>query len=149
VPGLPVGAAWLGGDEVAVGLSLWMLGALWLAGGWSGRLPPVVVAMASGAVTVLVGAQVTAVGWRGGGPVLGLASALALLLAGMSGQRRVVAGIGTAGVLVFLPWTAVHFFASAIGVPVVILLCGVVLLVVAVVLLVVAVVLFRARGGLA
>jgi hypothetical protein len=125
------GVAWLGGDQAAVGLSVWTVGVLWLLGGWRRRLPPALIALACGAATVLVGAQLTAVRWEAAGPVLGLASALALLLAGATGRRRVVAGIGIAGVFVFLPWTAVHFFAGTLGVPVVILLCGVVLLVVA------------------
>ncbi|HZD02033.1 MAG TPA: hypothetical protein VFA46_18125 [Actinomycetes bacterium] len=129
------GVAWIGGDEAAVGLSVWTVGVLWVLAGWRGWLPPVVVALASGAVAMLVGAQLAAVRWEAAGPVFGLASALALLVAGAAGRRRVVAGIGIAGVFVFLPWTVVHFFAGTLGVPVVILLCGVVLLVVAVMLL--------------
>jgi hypothetical protein len=121
-------AATAGGDALAVGLSVWAVGVLWVAGGWSGLLPPPVVALASGSFVVLVGAQLTAARLEGGGPLLGLASALVLLAAGATGHRLVLAGAGIAGIFVFLPWTVDHFLADTVGVPAAILLSGVLLL---------------------
>jgi hypothetical protein len=122
------GVAAAGGDELAVGLSIWVVGLLWIVGGWRGLLRPPVVALALGSLVLLVGAQVTAVRLEGGGPLFGLASALALLAAGTTGHRFALAGVGIAGVFMFLPWTVGYFFGGTVGVPVVILLSGVLLL---------------------
>jgi hypothetical protein len=121
-------AAAAGGDELAVGLSVWAVGVLWVAGGWSGLLPPPVIALGVGSVVLLLGAQLTAGRLEGGGPLLGLGSALVLLLLGATGHRLVLAGVGIVGVFVFLPWTVGHYFADTVGVPVAILLSGVLLL---------------------
>jgi hypothetical protein len=128
-------AAAAGGDELAAGLCVWAVGVLWVLGGWRGVLRPPVVALAFGAVALLIGAQVTAVRLEGGGPLFGLASALALLVAGTAGHRFALAGVGVAGIFVFLPWTVGYFFADTVGVPVVILLCGVLLLAITLVML--------------
>jgi len=128
-------AAASGGDELAVGLCVWTVGVLWVLGGWRGVLRPPVVALAFGAVASLIGAQATAVRLEGGGLLFGLASALVLLVAGATGRRFALAGIGVGGVFLFLPATVGHFLADTVGVPVVILLSGVLLLAVTLVML--------------
>jgi len=120
------GVAALGGE--AGGLAVWALGVVWVLAGWRRLFPPAPVALALGAVTVLVGAAMTAELWDGAGPVLGLVSALGLLAGGSRIHRLVLAVIGVAGVAVFLPWTVARFFAGALGVPVVILLSGLALI---------------------
>ncbi|HEY7605728.1 MAG TPA: hypothetical protein VID07_02995 [Actinomycetes bacterium] len=122
------GVAVTGGNEAAVGLSIWAVGVLWVLGGWRALLPPPVVALVAGAVVVLQGAQATAVRWEGAGLVFGLASAAGLLAAGTTGRRLALAVVGIIGVVMFLPATVVHFFAGTVGVPVLLLLTGVVLL---------------------
>ncbi len=129
------GVAVVGGDQAAVGLSVWAVGVGWVLLGWRRLLPPPVVALAFGAIVVLVGAQAIAARWQGAGLVFGLASALGLLVAGTTGRRSVVAGVGIVGVLLFLPATVTHFFAGTVGVPVLILLAGAVLLAVTLVML--------------
>jgi hypothetical protein len=129
------GVAVLGGSETPVGLSIWAVGVGWVLLGWRGLLPPAVVALPGGAVVLLLGAQAMAAGWEAAGLLLGLASAVALLGAGMRGRRLALAGAGIWGVVMFLPATVVHFFAGTVGVPVLILLAGVVLLTVTMVLL--------------
>jgi hypothetical protein len=130
------GVAVAGGNEAAVGLSVWAVGVLWLLAGWRGLLPPPVVALVAGAILVLQGAQATAVRWEGAGLVFGLASATGLLVAGTTGRRPAVAVVGIIGVVMFLPATVVHFFAGTVGVPVLLLLAGVALLALTLVLLV-------------
>jgi len=129
------GAAVAGGNEAAVGLSLWAVGMLWVLAGWRGLLPPTVVALVAGGIVVLQGAQATAQGWEGAGLVFGLASAAGLLVAGTTGHRLALAAVGIIGVVMFLPATVIHFFAGTVGVPLLILLAGVVLLAVTLVLL--------------
>jgi hypothetical protein len=45
-----------GGNQAAVGLSIWAVGLLWLQTGWQ-LLPPTLVALAAGAILVLPGTQ--------------------------------------------------------------------------------------------
>jgi hypothetical protein len=122
------GVAVAGGNEAAVGLSIWAVGMLWVLAGWHGLLPPTVVALVAGAIVVLQGAQATAMRWEGAGLVFGLASAAGLLVAGTTGRRLALAAVGIVGVVMFLPATVLHFFAGTVGVPLVMLLAGVVLL---------------------
>jgi hypothetical protein len=129
------GVAAAGGDEAAVGLSIWAVGVLWVLLGWRGLLPPPVVALVAGAIVVLQGAQATTQRWEGAGLLFGLASAAGLLVAGTGGRRLALAVVGIAGVVMLLPATVIHFFAGTVGVPVLILLAGVVLLTITLVLL--------------
>jgi len=130
-----VGAlAWRNGAG-AVGLGLWGLGALWTALGLADLLPPRLVAVALGPTLVLVGAGVTGASWAHVAPVLGLVSAAALLALGVTRRTFVVTGIGVVGIFVYLPWTAGHFFANTLGVPIILVATGVALLVVTLLLL--------------
>jgi len=125
-----VGAlAWRNGAG-AVGLGLWGLGVVWTALGLADLLPPQRVAVALGPALVLVGAGVTGASWADVAPVLGLASAAALLALGVTRRAFVVTGIGVIGIFVYLPWTAGHFFANTVGVPIILVASGVALLVV-------------------
>jgi hypothetical protein len=129
------GVALAGGNEAAVGLSVWAVGVGWVLAGWRGLLPPTVVALVAGGIVVLQGAQATAVRWEWAGLVFGLASAAGLLVAGTGGRRLGLAVVGIVGVVMFLPATVVYFFAGTVGVPVLLLLAGVVLLAITLVLL--------------
>ena len=129
------GVAVMGGSETAVGMSIWALGVGWVLLGWRQLLPPTLVASLGGAMALLFGAQAVAAGRPAVGLLLGLASAVGLLVAGTAGRRLALAGVGILGVVMFLPATVVHFFAGTVGVPVLILLTGVVLLTVTLVVL--------------
>jgi hypothetical protein len=129
------GVALAGGDEAAVGLSVWAVGVGWVLAGWRRLLPPTVVALVAGGIVALQGAQATAQGWEGAGLVFGLASAAGLLVAGTGGRRLALAVVGIIGVVMFLPATVVYFFAGTVGVPVLLLLAGVVLVAITLVLL--------------
>jgi hypothetical protein len=122
-----VGADLIGG-QAAAGLAVWVLGAAWVLLGWRKLLPPAAVAIASGAVAALIGAATISGARDEAGLLLGLATALALLVAGTVRRRFVPAAIGTVGVLMTLPPTIDRFFAGTVGVPFGILLSGLILL---------------------
>lgn len=129
------GVAVIGGGRTAVGLSIWAVGVGWVLLGWPRLLPPTLVALPAGGLTMLFGAQATAAGWQGAGLLLGLASAVSLLVVGTAGRRLALTGVGIVAVVIFLPATVVHFFAGTVGVPLLILVTGVVLLTVTLVML--------------
>lgn len=121
------GAAWADG-AAAVGIGLWLLGALWMLGGLRGILLPGLLALPFGAGLTLLGAGVTIESWEGFGQLFGLATAAALLGLGAARGRFWLTGAGVVGLLVYVPSTATYYFADTIGVPVTLLLSGVVLL---------------------
>lgn len=118
-----------------VGLVVWGIGGVWAWLGWRRLLPPEGVALALGSVTVLVGSAITAGEWEDAAPVIGLATAIGLVAAGVAVRERVVTAAGLCGVFVFLPWAAAQLFGETLGVPVVMLLAGLVVLAVTVALL--------------
>jgi hypothetical protein len=126
----------------AAGLALCALGAAWVVLAWHELVPPRQVALVLGPALVLVGAGVTAGSWPDVAPILGLGTALVLVALGSRGQEFLLTGIGVAGVFVYIPWIATHFFADTVGVPIVLLVTGAMLLAFALVLL-------RRRGDLA
>lgn len=129
------GAAGLAAGEAAVGLTIAVAGAVWVAAGWRALLPPPVLALIAGSLAVLAGAGITAGDWPDVGPLLGLAAAITLLGLGVATDRTPLTVVGLAGGFGYLPWTVGHFFAESLGVPVAILLCGVALLTVTLVVL--------------
>jgi hypothetical protein len=129
------GVGVVGGTQTVIGLTMWVVGVGWVLLAWYKLLPPTGVALLAGAVVALSGAQAMAIDSRAAGLLLGLASAVGLLLVGMAARRLALAGVGIAGVVVFLPTKVVHFFAGTVGVPVLILLSGVALLAVTLVIL--------------
>lgn len=118
-----------------VGLVMWGIGGGWAWLGWRRLLPPAWVALALGSVTVLVGSAVTAGEWEDAAPVIGIATAVGLVAAGIALRERIVTAAGLCGVFIFLPWTAAQLFGETLGVPVIMLLAGLVVLAVTVALL--------------
>jgi hypothetical protein len=119
------------GEPALVGVALWTLGAAWLVAGWRGLLPPPLLPEVLGSFTALVSCTILADWWEGAAPLAGLATAVALLAAGVRGDRSVITGAGVLGILVFLPSAIVYFFGDTVGVPVAFLLVGGLLLVLA------------------
>lgn len=120
-------AGWADG-EAAVGIGLWLLGAVWVVGGLRRVLPPEFVAAPVGVGLALMGAALTRGGSESFGVLFGLATAAALLGLGVAAGRSWLTGGGVVGLLVYVPSTATYFFADTIGVPVTLLLSGLVLL---------------------
>jgi hypothetical protein len=137
---LGVAIAWSGGNGLAVGATLWVLGCAWVALGWRQLVPPPRLGLLLGIVLTLVASAIvgSAVEWLA--PMLGLATATAWMVAGVARADRLALVPATMGVFVFLPWTLGYFFGEALGAPAVTMASGALLL--AVVLLLVR----RGRG---
>lgn len=127
-------SAWVDGPGT-VGLVLWAFGAVWLALGWRRVVAPAAIALVAAPGLMLVAAGVTGGSWESVAPLLGLATAAALLAGGAALDEFLVTGVGVAGVFVFLPMSAAEYFGERIGVPVVLLAAGVLLIAVTVFLL--------------
>ena len=120
--------SWAGGEGGAIGLSLWAMGGLWLLAAWRGLAPPQAVAGALGAVLTLVSAAVVAGEWRHFGVLFGLATAAALVAAGIRAEEFLLTAIGVLGSFGFLPATVNVYFGGTIGVPAVMVVSGAALL---------------------
>lgn len=124
------------------GLALWGLGLAWGLLGWGGLLRPERGTLAVGALATLVGAQILVFQAGEGLPVigepsalgllLGLATAVGLIAASVATARTVLLGLGTGGMVVFVPQGVHHFFGETLGVPVALLVAGLVVLAAAV-----------------
>jgi hypothetical protein len=119
-----------------------VLGAAWLELGRRGLVVPRRTSEALGALAMVSGCQALATVGRGSGDELGeagwglwlgLAVAVALLVAGSALRRNVLLGIGAAAVVVFLAQAAGRYWED-LGAPLAILLVGLGLVAVAVVL---------------
>lgn len=122
------GIAWAGGGGAIIGLALWLLGGGWAWLAWRHRIPPAIVGFPLGAALTLVacgfvGSQVE---WLA--PLLGLATAVAWVGAGVARDESVVLAPGVVGVFMYLPWTLGYFFGDTYGAPAVAMLSGSVLL---------------------
>jgi hypothetical protein len=132
---LPVSWDGFEGVEVAV------LGAGWLELGRRGLVVPRRTSEALGALALVSGCEILATVGRGSegfgaggwGLWVGLAVAVALLVAGSAWRRNVLLGIGAAAMVVFLAQAAGRYWQD-LGAPLAILLAGLGLLAVAVVL---------------
>lgn len=130
-----VGLAMVAGSSAAlvwssqgpVGVAIWLVGAAWLLLTWRAWVPQQLEGYALGAAATLIGSLVVGGGWGDAGPVVGLATALALGGLGIVLREALLSGFGLAGLVVFLPATLTRFFADTLGVPLVLLVTGVAL----------------------
>ncbi|MDQ4011992.1 MAG: hypothetical protein M3228_15160 [Actinomycetota bacterium] len=129
------GAAGLTTLDSAIGLAIAAVGTAWVVAGWLATLRPPTMALIGGGVAVLVGAGITVVGWSDAAPLLGLAAATTFVAVGVGTDRTPLTVVGLTGAFVYVPWTVGHFFADSVGVPLVMLLCGVALLAITLLLL--------------
>ena len=115
------------GALITGGAAAWGLAG---AGGWLG---PRVSAEATGALFTLIGAQVlTASGWPRAALTLGIALALALVIASIPGGRIHLLYIGAFGLFVSVPRLVFELFADTLGAPATLLTTGVLLILMAV-----------------
>jgi hypothetical protein len=135
--GGPLEVSWAGLE----GAGLAVLGAAWLELGRRGLVGPRRTSEALGGLAVVSGCEALATvgrasagfGVGGWGLWLGLAAAVALLVAGSALRRNVLLGIGAAAMVVFLAQAAGRYWRD-VGAPLAILLVGLGLVAVAVVL---------------
>lgn len=121
-------------EELAIGLSVWTLGVLWLALGNRRVLPPEPLAYALGSVAALWGALVMTFDSGGGGDLglwLGVASSVALLAFSVALRDNVPLIFGSVGLFVFLVSMVSRYFGDTLGAPLVLLASGIILLLVA------------------
>lgn len=116
------------------GVTTWLVGATLIAVGARRLVRQPLAAEALGAVAVLGGAAVTGAEWGGAAPVFGLVSAAALVALGMLPGRVVLSLLGTAGLLVNVPWAISRLFPGEGQAPVLIFAAGLVLVAIAVLL---------------
>lgn len=90
---------------VEVGWAAWGAGAGLVGLGWWRELQPARTAMVVGAIGALGGASAVADRYPGIGVALGLGTALAVAAGGLGGREPVLAGLGIAGLLIFLTRT--------------------------------------------
>ena len=119
---------------VTTGLVVWMVGAvlMTLATRQQVRFTGM-VEVASG-LALVGGAAICAVQSRGFASIFGLLTALALLALGTRPGQVVLSFLGSVGLLVFVPWSIVHFFPGPGRAPLLILISGALILSLALVL---------------
>lgn len=117
------------GAELPTGLSLIGIGAVWTLASRLLQLPPPRAGRVLGAVTVLVGAQVTVTSQAGDDlVVVGVVAAAALLAVAVPTDDAILLAAGVAGLLIFVPQAVVHWFPDVLGTSLALLACGLVLL---------------------
>ncbi|MGH3915715.1 MAG: hypothetical protein ACRDTC_20245 [Pseudonocardiaceae bacterium] len=73
--------------------------------------------------------------WSDAATLLGLGAAIALMALGVATERVPLIVVGLVGGFTHLPWTVGQFFIDFLGVPLVMVLCGIVLFAVTLLLL--------------
>ena len=132
--GVGIGLITSANPSAWIGLTFWMLGALWAFAAWQRKLPPEIIGFALGAILTLVGAGITGNRYDWLAPLLGLATAAAWTATGV-GMNEVLALVpGVIGIFIYLPWTLGRFFGESLGAPVIVMLSGALLLGIVVIL---------------
>jgi hypothetical protein len=116
--GAPMTIGWYAdGAGVATGLATWAIGgSLILLGVRQHTRGPRASVLLGGAVA-LIGAAVTGAQVVGLAPLLGIATAIGLVLLGARQSEGLVSGLGSLGLLVDVPWAIAHFFPGEGQVP--------------------------------
>lgn len=115
------------------GLLVWSLGIAWLGLAWSRVVEPVRTATVLGAGLALVGPMMIApASGGGGGLVLGLVTAAALVAGSVPARNTILLGLGVVGLFAYVPRTVFRFFGDQLGAPLALLASGGVLLGIAV-----------------
>lgn len=119
---------------LVTGLVVWAAGAALLYLGLRAilRLPLLVESL--GAITLLIGAAVTATQFGDVAPVFGIVTAIGLVAAGMLPGQALLSLFGSAGLLVNVLWAVGHFFPGEGRAPLLIMVAGALILAIAVVL---------------
>lgn len=135
VAGTLVAVAPLEPGALAFGTLVTGGGAAWALAGAGGWLGPRVSAEATGAVFMLIGAQVlTATGWPRSALALGIVLSLVLVAISVPGGRLHLLGVGAVGLFVNVPRLVFEVFADTLGAPATLLTTGVLLILMAVAL---------------
>jgi hypothetical protein len=106
-----------------VGLAVWLLSVVWVAGaGHVEALTPVDGVLLGGVGGAFVGAQLMMT--RDLGHLVAIATVAAVIVAGTLLRRTWMLALGTLGVLVVVPQTATEFLPDSVGAPVAVFVVG-------------------------
>jgi hypothetical protein len=119
---------------VTTGLVMWACGWLLVIAAPHRAVRATIAVMAVGGIATIVGAAVAGTESVAVATALGLVTSVALLVVGSQPGRVVMSGVGSIGLLVFVPWSIAHFFPGEGRAPLLIFASGVVIVVVAVML---------------
>lgn len=116
------------------GVAVWLAGLTLLYLGIRAvlRLPAMVETL--GAITILVGAAVTAAQFQDFAPIFGIITAIGLVAAGMLPNQGLLSLFGSAGLLINVLWAIGHFFPGEGRAPLLIMVAGALILAIAVLL---------------
>jgi hypothetical protein len=111
-------------DAVITGLVVWLVGAALLVAGTRQWVRPHVVVEILGAAALIGGAALFAPEWTSFAIVLGLVTALGLLVWGALTDRVLMSVAGAAGLLINVPWGIGWFFPGEGRAPLLIMVTG-------------------------
>jgi uncharacterized membrane protein len=119
-------------DIEGSGAIVWGIGLVWLFLAWRERLPPGTTAYVVGSLILLAGPLVSMENawWA---PILGVLSAVGLVVLGVALRRVILLGLGGFGIFVYVPTAVFNYFGDAINPAVGLLISSAVLLIAALV----------------
>lgn len=119
-------------DFAGIGLLIWGIGVAWLFLARSNRMPPQTTAYVVGSLIVLAGplASMETVWWAA---LLGVLSAVALIILSVAIRRVVLLGLGGLGLFIYVPTAVFRYFGDTVNPAVGLLISSAVLLVAALV----------------
>jgi hypothetical protein len=124
--GAPQVIGWFAQDAgVATGLVTWMVGGSLVVLGVRALTRAPQVAVIFGGLVALIGAAVTGAQVAGLAPILGIATAIGLVVLGARRGEGRVSGLGSLGLLINVPWAIGHFFPGEGMVPLATVVTGV------------------------
>jgi hypothetical protein len=133
--GVPQTIAWFARDAgIATGLTVWGIGVALVAVAARRHIRAAVAFEVLGSVAVIGGAAITGIQSAGFATLFGVATAIGFVTAGMLPGRVLMSLFGSAGLLVFVPWTIAHYFPGEDRAPLLILVSGALLVAIAVLL---------------
>jgi hypothetical protein len=130
--GILLGAAFFG-HEVAIGLSLTVLGAGWAALGALRLLPPAGTALVIGSLVAMWGPVIGMDEWVGGAVLLGVAIAAGVLSLGALRREGAVLGMGVVGLFLYLIRAITYYLRGSAATTLGLLVVGVALMAAAVI----------------
>jgi hypothetical protein len=116
------------------GATTWLVGAALIFLGARRLVRAPVVAEALGATALLVGAAVTGTQWQDLAPVVGIVTAVGLIVVGMFPGQALLSLFGSVGLLVNVPWAIGRLFPGEGRAPLLVMVSGVLILAVALLL---------------
>jgi hypothetical protein len=120
------------GEGTDTSLAVWTVGVTWLVLGAIRRLPPERAAFIGGSVVVLWAPIALTDGGEGFGMWLGLATAVALVVASLTLHETVLLGFGTVGVFGYVIGVLVRLFGDTAAMPIALLVAGAIVIAVAI-----------------